>query len=139
MPPLCHGRERQSKPRAPLLTNRSYIGHALRRERCSRIGSLLRRVALMALHVIVGAGPVGPPPARLLAERGDRVRVVPRRGTGPAHPAIERIAADAADADRLTALTEGAVALHNCANPAYHRWPLDWPPLAAALLTAAER
>ncbi|MFC0028921.1 NAD-dependent epimerase/dehydratase family protein [Micromonospora chaiyaphumensis] len=93
----------------------------------------------MALHVIVGAGPVGTATARLLAERGDRVRVVTRRGTGPAHPAVERIAADAADADRLTALTEGAVALHNCANPAYHRWPLDWPPLAASLLTAAER
>jgi nucleoside-diphosphate-sugar epimerase len=93
----------------------------------------------MALHVIVGAGPVGTATARLLAERGDRVRVVTRRGTGLAHPAVERIAADAADADRLTALTEGAVALHNCANPAYHRWPLDWPPLAAALLTAAER
>ncbi|MET8835529.1 NAD-dependent epimerase/dehydratase family protein [Micromonospora sp. NPDC004540] len=93
----------------------------------------------MALHVIVGAGPVGTATARLLAERGDRVRVVTRRGTGPAHPAVERIAADAADADRLTALTEGAAALYNCANPAYHRWPLDWPPLAAALLTAAER
>ncbi|MEU1685683.1 NAD-dependent epimerase/dehydratase family protein [Micromonospora sp. NPDC005707] len=93
----------------------------------------------MALHVIVGAGPVGTATARLLAERGDRVRVVTRRGSGPVHPAIERIAADAADADRLTALTEGAVALHNCANPAYHRWPLDWPPLATALLTAAER
>ncbi|MFG1655124.1 NAD-dependent epimerase/dehydratase family protein [Micromonospora chersina] len=93
----------------------------------------------MALHVIVGAGPVGTATARLLAERGERVRVVTRRGTGPAHPAIERIAADAADAERLTALTEGATALYNCANPAYHRWPLDWPPLAAALLTAAER
>jgi nucleoside-diphosphate-sugar epimerase len=93
----------------------------------------------MSLHVIVGAGPVGTATARLLAERGERVRMVTRRGTGPAHPAIERIAADAADAARLTALTEGAAALYNCANPAYHRWPLDWPPLAAALLTAAER
>ncbi|GAB3065044.1 NAD-dependent epimerase/dehydratase family protein [Micromonospora schwarzwaldensis] len=93
----------------------------------------------MALHVIVGAGPVGTATARLLAERGERVRVVTRRGTGPQHPAIERIAADAGDADRLTALTEGALALHNCANPAYHRWATDWPPLATALLTAAER
>ncbi|MEU2615278.1 NAD-dependent epimerase/dehydratase family protein [Micromonospora sp. NPDC007271] len=93
----------------------------------------------MALHVIVGAGPVGTATARLLAERGDRVRVVTRRGTGPEHPAVERVAADAADAARLTALTEGAVALYNCANPAYHRWPVDWPPLAAALRTAAER
>ncbi|MEV0002426.1 NAD-dependent epimerase/dehydratase family protein [Micromonospora sp. NPDC050980] len=93
----------------------------------------------MALHVIVGAGPVGTATARLLAERGERVRVVTRRGTGPEHPAVERIAADAGDVHRLAALTEGAVALHNCANPAYHRWATDWPPLAAALLTAAER
>ncbi|MCI4064276.1 NAD-dependent epimerase/dehydratase family protein [Micromonospora sp. R77] len=93
----------------------------------------------MSLHVIVGAGPVGTATARLLADRGDRVRVVTRRGTGPAHPGVERVAADAADVDRLTTLTEGAVALHNCANPAYHRWATDWPPLAAALLTAAER
>jgi nucleoside-diphosphate-sugar epimerase len=93
----------------------------------------------MALHVIVGAGPVGTATARLLAERGDRVRLVTRRGAGPQHPAIERIAADATDADRLAALAEGAAALYNCANPAYHRWSTDWPPLAAALLTAAER
>ncbi|MGY4910961.1 NAD-dependent epimerase/dehydratase family protein [Micromonospora aurantiaca (nom. illeg.)] len=93
----------------------------------------------MALHVIVGAGPVGTATARLLAERGERVRVVTRRGTGPEHQAIERVAADAADADRLAALTEGADALYNCANPEYHTWQTDWPPLAAALLTAAER
>ncbi|MBF5028285.1 NAD-dependent epimerase/dehydratase family protein [Micromonospora sp. ANENR4] len=93
----------------------------------------------MALHVIVGAGPVGTATARLLAERGERVRVVTRRGTGPEHQAIERVAADAADADRLAALTEGADALYNCANPEYHRWRTDWPPLAAALLTAVER
>ncbi|WP_435148656.1 NAD-dependent epimerase/dehydratase family protein [Micromonospora aurantiaca (nom. illeg.)] len=93
----------------------------------------------MALHVIVGAGPVGTATARLLAERGERVRMVTRRGTGPEHQAIERVAADAADADRLAALTEGADALYNCANPEYHTWQTDWPPLAAALLTAAER
>ncbi|WP_431873816.1 NAD-dependent epimerase/dehydratase family protein [Micromonospora marina] len=93
----------------------------------------------MALHVIVGAGPVGTATARLLAERGERVRVVTRRGTGPEHQATERVAADAADADRLAALTDGADALYNCANPEYHTWATDWPPLAAALLTAAER
>ncbi|MGW3608399.1 NAD-dependent epimerase/dehydratase family protein [Micromonospora sp. NPDC005163] len=93
----------------------------------------------MALHVIVGTGPVGTATALLLAERGERVRVISRRGAGPEHPAIERIAADAADADRLSVLTDGAQALYNCANPAYHRWPIDWPPLAGALLAAAER
>ncbi|MEV4479320.1 NAD-dependent epimerase/dehydratase family protein [Micromonospora coxensis] len=93
----------------------------------------------MSLHVIVGAGPVGTATARLLAARGEQVRVVTRRGTGPEHPAVERVAADAADPARLTALAEGATVLYNCANPAYHRWPTDWPPLAGSLLTAAER
>ena len=93
----------------------------------------------MSLHVIVGAGPVGTATARLLAERGEVVRVVTRRGTGPEHAAIERIAADATDAARLGALAAGAVALYNCANPLYHRWLTDWPPLASALLAGAER
>jgi nucleoside-diphosphate-sugar epimerase len=93
----------------------------------------------MSLHVIVGAGPVGTATARLLAKRGERVRVVTRRGTGLEHAAIERVAADATDAARLSALAAGAIALYNCANPLYHRWLTDWPPLASALLDAAER
>jgi nucleoside-diphosphate-sugar epimerase len=93
----------------------------------------------MALHVIVGAGPVGSATATLLAERGEQVRIVTRRGGGPDHPAIERVAADATDTGRLTALAQGAAALYNCANPLYHRWLTDWPPLAAAVLAAAER
>jgi nucleoside-diphosphate-sugar epimerase len=93
----------------------------------------------MPLHVIVGAGPVGTATARLLAGRGEQVRVITRRGTGPEHAAIERVAADATDAARLTVLAAGAVALYNCANPLYHRWLTDWPPLASALLAAAER
>jgi nucleoside-diphosphate-sugar epimerase len=93
----------------------------------------------MSLHVIVGAGAVGSATAQLLAERGERVRIVTRRGGGPEHQAIERVAADATDSNRLSALTEGAAALYNCASPLYHRWLTDWPPLASALLTAAER
>jgi nucleoside-diphosphate-sugar epimerase len=93
----------------------------------------------MSLHVIVGAGPVGSATARLLAQRDEQVRMVTRRGSGPEHPAIERVSADATDADRLAALAAGATALYNCANPLYHRWLTDWPPLAAALLLAAER
>jgi len=93
----------------------------------------------MSMHVIVGAGPIGTTTAQLLAERGEQVRIVTRRGGGPEHPNVERVAADATDADRLSALTQGAVSLYNCANPLYHRWLTDWPPLAAALLTAAER
>lgn len=94
--------------------------------------------SVMALHVIVGAGPVGTRVARLLAERGEQVRLVTRRGSGPEHPSIERVTADATDAQRLSRLCAGAAALYNCANPLYHRWLIDWPPLAAAFLAAAE-
>jgi nucleoside-diphosphate-sugar epimerase len=90
------------------------------------------------LHVIVGAGPVGTATASLLADRGEQVRVITRRGTGPERPGVERVAADATDAARLSELTEGAVALYNCANPPYHQWLTDWPPLNQALLRAAE-
>jgi nucleoside-diphosphate-sugar epimerase len=93
----------------------------------------------MPLHLIIGAGPVGTATAKLLVEGGAEVRIITRRGSGPEHPAIERVAADATDAARLSALADGATAIYNCANPAYHRWLTDWPPLAAALLTAAER
>jgi nucleoside-diphosphate-sugar epimerase len=93
----------------------------------------------MSDHVIVGAGAVGAATALLLAERGEHVRIVSRRGTGPEHPAIERVAADATDAEGLTKLAAGAVALYNCASPQYHQWFTDWPPLASSLLAAAER
>jgi hypothetical protein len=93
----------------------------------------------MALHVIVGAGAVGSATALLLAERGEQVRIVTRHGSGPEHAGIERVAADATDAARLTEITTGAAAMYNCASPLYHQWFTDWPPLAAAFLTTAER
>lgn len=93
----------------------------------------------MAQHIIVGAGAIGSTTALHLAQRGAHVAIVSRHGSGPEHPAIERIAADATDADRLTALTRGTEALYNCASPQYHRWFTDWPPLARALITAADR
>jgi nucleoside-diphosphate-sugar epimerase len=93
----------------------------------------------MSLHVITGAGGTGGPTALLLAEAGENVRLISRRGNGPQHPLIERVAADATDADRLTELTRGAATLINTAVPPYDRWPAEFPPLAAALLSAAER
>jgi nucleoside-diphosphate-sugar epimerase len=90
--------------------------------------------------LVVGAGVIGSRVAGLLAERGDRVTVVSRRGSGPAEPlAVTRVAADAADAETMTRLAEGASVIYNCVNPPYHRWPADWPPIAASVLGAAER
>lgn len=91
----------------------------------------------MGQQVIIGAGPVGRALAELLVERGEAVRVVTRSGSSVA--GAEAVVADASDTDRLVAVTDGAEAIYNCANPPYHRWASDWPPVAAALLRAAER
>lgn len=90
-------------------------------------------------HVVVGSGPVGSGVALALAERGDRVTVVTRSGTGPQHPAVTRLRADAGSAEALTAAADGAASLFNCVNPPYHRWPQEWPPIHRALMTAAAR
>jgi nucleoside-diphosphate-sugar epimerase len=92
----------------------------------------------MALHVVVGKGPVGTSTAEALVARGHQVRVLSRSG-GRSTDAVEHRQVDANDPDALTAASRGAAALYNAVNPAYHRWATDWPPVAAALLTAAER
>ena len=102
----------------------------------------------MAVHVIVGQGSVGRATAGLLLEQGHEIRVITRSG-GPATAAgrraggwertVRHIGLDASDAEALTSAAQGATVLYNCASPAYHRWATDWPPLAAALLTGAER
>ena len=91
------------------------------------------------LHVVVGAGPIGSGIARAQAERGHQVKIVTRSGSGPELAGIERVAADASDASALANVATGAAAIYNCANPPYHRWPELWPPMAAAMLSAAER
>ena len=93
----------------------------------------------MSTHIVVGAGPIGTATSLLLAERGEEVVVVTRSGSGPTHRAITRTTADGSSSATMTDLATGAVAIYNCVNPAYHRWPIDWPPIAGALLAAAEQ
>jgi len=93
----------------------------------------------MGQHVIVGAGTVGSALAARLAEGGRDVIVVSRRGTAPPAEGVRGVAADASDAAALAVIAAGADAIYNCANPQYHRWERDWPPIAASILGAAER
>ena len=92
----------------------------------------------MSTHVIVGSGPIGVHTARLLADRGESVRMITRSGGGPEHELIERVAADASDARRLTDLTAGAEVLYNCANPKYTEWEQKWFPMNDAMIAAAK-
>ncbi len=64
----------------------------------------------MALHVVVGKGPVGTTTAELLAGRGHRVRILSRSG-GRSTETLEHRAVDAADPEALTAATEGAAVI----------------------------
>ena len=98
----------------------------------------------MALHVVVGKGAIGRTLARHLHAHGHDVLVLSRSGGRPDTPApaddgITWEAADAADGAALASASQGAQALYNCVNPPYHRWPTEWPPVADAFLTAAER
>jgi len=85
-------------------------------------------------HIIIGAGPVGRATADALTARGADVVLASRSGTG------NTTAVDATSAEALTQLADGAVAIYNCVNPpAYDKWPELWPPVANALLAAAQR
>jgi nucleoside-diphosphate-sugar epimerase len=93
----------------------------------------------MGTHLVVGAGPVGSAVAQQLAGDGQDVIVVTRTGSGPQVDGVRRVAGDASDLDALLAGAPEAAAIYNCANPPYHRWTQDWPPLATAMLGYAER
>jgi nucleoside-diphosphate-sugar epimerase len=94
----------------------------------------------MGRFLVLGAGAVGQGTAVELASAGHRVTVVSRSGRAPAHEGVESASADATDVERLTELATGASAIINALNPPkYTVWERDWPPLAAAALSAAER
>jgi len=62
-----------------------------------------------------------------------------KSGVGRELPGVKRVAVDATDRRALTALAEGAASLVNAVNPpTYTHWDRDWPPMAAAFLTAAQ-
>ena len=93
----------------------------------------------MADHVIIGAGSIGTNVARLLVERGESVRIITRGGSGPEHPLIDRVAADASNPARLTELAHGAKVIYHAANPpSYTSWERRLPPLQTAAIAAAK-
>jgi nucleoside-diphosphate-sugar epimerase len=90
----------------------------------------------MGIHCIVGAGQVGSRLAELLVQQGHSVRQLSRSGTHVAEATGVQV--NAMDGQALRAATDGADVIYNCLNPAYHRWPQDWPTMADNLLAAAQ-
>jgi nucleoside-diphosphate-sugar epimerase len=89
------------------------------------------------VHVVLGAGPAGTTLAGELAARGRRVRLVDRRGVGPAPEGVERLGADLADPAAALAATEGATVVFHCVNVAYHLQVELLPGIAESILGAA--
>ena len=94
---------------------------------------------MSGIHVVVGAGVVGSTLAELLANDGQDVIVVTRSGSGPTHKNIKRVAADVRELSKLLEIAPNAAAIYNCANPPYHQWAKEWPPIAASFLSYAEK
>jgi nucleoside-diphosphate-sugar epimerase len=88
-------------------------------------------------YVVVGAGAIGSLVADQLAADGHMVTTISRSGSSSTNPHVEHVAGDAGDATFLARHAADAAAIFNCANPPYHRWPQEWPSIAAALLHAA--
>ncbi len=88
-------------------------------------------------HVILGAGPVGQALVDTLAGQGVRPTVVTRSGAGC--QGADAVAADLTDpAAAETALRDAAV-VYQCAQPAYHRWPEEFPGLQRSIVAAARQ
>jgi nucleoside-diphosphate-sugar epimerase len=101
----------------------------------------------MSHHLVVGAGGIGRSTTAHLVSLGHTVSLASRSGVVRERPwerddpeAVAVVRADASDAERLTELARGANSIVNAVNPPkYTSWDADWPPVAAALLMAAER
>lgn len=92
-----------------------------------------------SLHVVLGAGQIGPRVAAFLASRGHRVRLVRRSPGGPPLPGVERAHGDLTDLSFAAEITRGAQVVYDCMNPAYHRWPEELLPIAGGALHGAKR
>jgi nucleoside-diphosphate-sugar epimerase len=92
------------------------------------------------LHVVFGAGQIGPLLAQDLARRGKSVRVV-RRSSATGVPGVEVVRGDALDTAFCLEVTRGASVVYHCMNPAYstRAWNEQLPRIARNLISAAGR
>ncbi len=93
------------------------------------------------LHVVFGAGQIGPRLVRRLLERGHEVRVVRRGDTAPPAGAT-LVRGDATDAAFAAEAAQGAQAIYHVMNPAEYSvraWEAQLPRFMHALIEASAR
>ncbi|MFE8922651.1 NAD-dependent epimerase/dehydratase family protein [Streptomyces rochei] len=87
-------------------------------------------------HTVLGSGPAGTALARELVRRGHRVRLVDRKGDGPALEGVERFAADVSTAEGARAAIGAAAVVYHCVNVGYHLQTEVMPRVQEAVLAA---
>ncbi len=96
-------------------------------------------MSVQDLHVVVGGtGRAGAAVVRSLVERGRRVRIVNRSGSGPS--GVEVVAADVLDGASTRRALTGATVIYNCANPVSYSaqaWAEEFPRLYGNVTAAA--
>src|SRR6266498_663285 len=92
------------------------------------------------LHVLFGSGQVGQPLARILLERGKRVRIV-KRSAGALPAGAELLRGDATDLNFCVEAVRGASTVYHCMNPPYYArvWAELLPRYMDNLIAAAGR
>jgi len=91
------------------------------------------------LHVVLGAGQIGPRVRDLLLAAGHRVRMVRQSEPGSSRPNLEWRRGDIRDLSFAEEATEGASVIYDCMNPPYHRWPDLLLPIARGALHGAAK
>ncbi|MFM9036880.1 MAG: NAD-dependent epimerase/dehydratase family protein [Actinomycetota bacterium] len=91
----------------------------------------------MTRHAVLGAGPVGRAIVVSLVQRGIDAVVITRSGTEV--PGARSAKVDARDTEALATALTGFDAVYQASQPDYHRWPQEFPPLQASVVSAAKR
>ena len=87
------------------------------------------------LHVVLGAsGGAGNAILEALASRGHAVRGVNRSGSALVPEGVEVVSADITDPTGAAAAVAGADVVYMAAQPAYHRWTEEFPPMLATVI-----
>lgn len=82
------------------------------------------------MHVVMGTGPLGRATAVALLKMGKAVMMVNRSSNLASAPAgVEIAAGNLNDPDKMLHITKNCSAIYFCAQPAYHRWPEEFPAL----------
>jgi nucleoside-diphosphate-sugar epimerase len=74
------------------------------------------------LHVVLGAGQIGPLVAQRLRALGHRVRIARRTASPSRLPDVETVSIDVRDASSVARVAEGASVVYHCVNPLYDQW-----------------